>query len=294
MKSYFNLAVLSVASLISSHTATAFEIKYPTIRFTLWDDLTSEQRGAASGLGHNEASWNKPGSIDIEWSIWYYGTKEDYYDLDGDENYYEVQPLFTQYASKLGFTGEKAEDIWDCWSTHYNYEWEDIVKYGLKDAVNALGWNQTQWESEGLLAPPSNIKSYNQLTNAEKTAAGVFCYTKSLWDEDTLPYAVDSPRGIVQGKKKKKRSCDFVSADISRCSDNNNLFANHCCNTCGTCNQFKCVDTNAKFHWIKRKKDNKSLFKKCGFLKGKTKKRNCKKFGMKDTCPKKCNPTCSM
>jgi len=214
--------------------------------------------------------------------------------LDGDgEGYNETQPLFAEYASKLGFSDNNGyNDAWDCWSTHYNYVWEDIVDYLLDEPLGVLGWTEAMWKNESKSEPwpESDSKDYKDLTYAEKTAAGVFCFTKSLWDWDELPFALDSPRAILVGKKNKKKSrnCNWASLDLSVCKWNNGV-AEHCCNTCGTCDQFKCVDTVGRFLWNKRKRDNKKLYKKCGFLKGDNKVKNCKKWGMKETCPTKCD-----
>jgi len=281
MKSYFNVAVLSVVSLISSHIATAFEIEYPKIRFTPYDELTADQQASASGLGYTEKTWNTPGSYDLEWNTWWYQMNTDYYDLDNN---------FAEYAEELGFPDQDGEnDQWDCWSTHYNYEWKDIVKYKLDEALGVLGWNEELWTNDEV--PESNDKSYMELSNAEKTAAGVLCYTKSLWDGDELSsFALDSPRAIlVGGKKKKSRTCNWASGNLKRCNFMKKGVAKHCCNTCGTCEKHKCVNTKAKFFWVTRKTDNKKIYKKCGFLKGKNKARNCNRSGMKETCPLKCN-----
>merc|ERR1719469_1578610 len=96
-----------------------------------------------------------------------------------------------------------------------------------------------------------------ELSNAEKTAAGVLCYTKSLWDGDELSsFALDSPRAIlVGGKKKKSRTCNWASGNLKRCNFMKKGVAKHCCNTCGTCEKHKCVNTKAKFFWVTRKTD---------------------------------------
>mmetsp|Transcript_941 Transcript_941/g.1046 ORF Transcript_941/g.1046 Transcript_941/m.1046 type:complete len:287 (-) Transcript_941:185-1045(-) len=283
MKSYFNVAVLSVVSLISSHIATAFEIEYPKIRFTPYDELTADQQASASGLGYTEKTWNTPGSYDLEWNTWWYQMNTDYYDLDNN---------FAEYAEELGFPDQDGEnDQWDCWSTHYNYEWKDIVKYKLDEALGVLGWNEELWTNDEV--PESNDKSYMELSNAEKTAAGVLCYTKSLWDGDELSsFALDSPKVILVGKEDISRTCNWASKDLGRCKK---TMKNHCCNTCGTCDEFKCVNTEGKFLWKKKKKEK--LYENCGFLRGKSNKKLvkiCEKKGMKETCPENCDPACKV
>jgi len=284
MKLYFNVAVLSVVSLICSHIATAFEMEYPKIRFTPYDELTAVQQDSASGIGYTKETWNTPGSYDLEWNPWWYQINTDYY---------YVQESFVENALALGFPNQDDEnDQWDCWSTHYNYEWKDILEYKLDEALGVLGWNEALWTSDPPQTPPSNDLSYEELSNAEKTAAGVFCYTKSLWDGDELSsFALDSPRAILVGgkKNKKSRTCNWASGNLKRCNFMKKGVAKHCCNTCGTCEEHKCVNTKAKFFWVTRKTDNKKIYKKCGFLKGNNKAKNCKKKGMKETCPLKCN-----
>jgi hypothetical protein len=48
------------------------DIKYPKIRFTVWDDLTSDQRDTARTIGYHTDLWNEPGTFSIE--KWSYGT----------------------------------------------------------------------------------------------------------------------------------------------------------------------------------------------------------------------------
>jgi hypothetical protein len=45
------------------------DIEYPELRFTVWDDLSSDQRDTARTIGYHTDLWNKPGSYSIEkWS----------------------------------------------------------------------------------------------------------------------------------------------------------------------------------------------------------------------------------
>jgi len=275
MKFYSNLAVLSGISFIATHTVTGFEIEYPEIRFTAWNDLTDDQVIAAASMEYDENLWNEPGSASIEGATY-----------DGDNR------VFATYARVLGFTGR---EMWDCWMNHYNgYNWEDIVTYGIEPSLVALGWNETMWESGGALVPESDNKWWDQFTDAEKTAAVAMCYTKNLWNEDKLSsFCMDSPRGLRRSPtSRRSQSCTWVANDMSRCRRKNNGYSIHCRNTCGKCFTNKCVDTKSGFFWKQRRRDKKNLYKRCGFV-GKIEKPNrCKKEGMKETCPAQCNDEC--
>jgi len=213
MNFYSKFAVLT---LISAHIVTAeFEIEYPTVRFTAYAQLTVDQQAAAVNLGYNSSTWNNPGTRDFEWSPWWYHTFKDYYDItdeelhDDDENwesYTRTNDVFLQNAEILGFSRYQsdqiwtmanggwveAEDVWDCWMTHYNYAWEYIEEYQLNASAIVLGWNQTTWESDPPEKPESSSKSYAELTDEEREAAEFFCYTKNLWDYEQLPFAFET------------------------------------------------------------------------------------------------------
>jgi len=212
MNFYSKFAVLT---LISAHIVTAeFKIEYPTVRFTEYAQLTAVQQNATDMLGYNPSTWNNPGTRDFELLPWWYHTFKDYYDLNEDEEdlnvntgdddeiwryYNETNEIFLQNAGILGFSRYEAEDgwveaedIWDCWMTHYDYEWEDIEEYQLNVSAIVLGWNQTLWESDPPEVPESSSKSYADLTDEEREAAEHFCYTKDLWDYEQLPFALET------------------------------------------------------------------------------------------------------
>jgi len=284
MKSYAIVAALGALSCIGLQTATAFEIEYAAIRFTPWFSLTSAQKLAASNLGYTEEEWNNPGTVEAEKATWYASTTCDYYDKDGDNNYEEALP-FEEYASQLGFTGENKKDMWDCWVTHYNYAWKDIVDYGLLPAVTALGWTEEMWNSQGALEPKSEDLFWWELSPAEKTAAVVLCYVKPLWDKQSLwDMCKDSPRDFKKGKAQK--SCDWVSQDLTRCNIKKKGPFTHCKNTCGSCDYNKC--SNSALRWKLRVRNNKTIFKKCKYAE-KNKGKKCSKPGMKETCPEQCD-----
>jgi len=287
MKSYAIVAALGAFSCIGLQTATAFEVEYAAIRMTPWSYLTSAQKLAASNLGYTEKEWNNPGTELSEKATWYASTMHDYYDKDGDNDYYDVIP-FEVYTSQLGFTGPNKEDMWDCWVNHYRYYWSEIVDYGLLPAYTALGWTEDMWDN-GVGQPDSEDKDWDELTTAEKTAAVVLCYVKPLWDEKSLwDMCDDSPRDFKKSKKAQK-SCDWVSQDLARCDIKNKGPFTHCKNTCGSCDWNKCK--NSSLRWKLRVKNNKTIFRGCKYTNKNTEKK-CSKPGMKETCPKQCNPSC--
>lgn len=270
---------------------------YPTHRFREFSELSDEEKSAAQELGWDESTWNLPGSLyysygyyddgtewypgGIEYLSWWYHTNMDYYDKDGDGNYYEPTPGFEEAATTLGFT----EDVWDCWVNHYSsYEWSDLVEYDIEFYMTTLGWTQSKWEGTDPEPPTSSSKTYNELSDDEKTAALGTCYTQKLWDYETLPYCVDSPRPIKQNKF--ERSCHWVSSNAKRCNNIRGEFMKHCPNTCGVCDTHKCTETKRK--WLyKTLSDGGKIYKKCTFLETNTEKR-CSKKGLRLTCPATC------
>jgi len=281
MNFYSNLAVLSGILFIATHTATAFEIKIPVIRFTQWKDLSKKQKKAARKLGYKLKSWNKPGSAPFEFRTWWDNTN---YDKNGVTN--ETTP-FKNNAKKLGFT----EDMWDCWMNHYDYPWDVLETYEIMPSVVALGWNQTMWESGGALVPESDNKWWDEFTDAEKTAAVAMCYTQNSWDENKLSsFCMDSPRGLRDTPTGvRNQSCNWVANDVSRCGMKNGGFSIHCPNTCGSCKENKCVDTNNQFFWKTRVRDEVRLYKRCPFVDSPVK---CDRPGIKLTCPAQCDEKC--
>lgn len=93
-------------------TANAFDIPYPEIRFKEYWELTDDQKNAASTLGYTATTWNRPGTADFEYLSYWYMSEMDYYDHDGDANYYEPNPTFAPAAAKLGFVGDEGVNQW--------------------------------------------------------------------------------------------------------------------------------------------------------------------------------------
>jgi len=241
MRSYFNFASIGIVSLFQEKTINAFDVDpYPTFRFREYSELSIEQKSAATLLGYNEIAWNQPSTARVESLSWWYNVNMDYYDVDQDGDYYEPNSDFSNATVTLGFVGDEAEDVWDCWINHYSYySWDDLVKYDIAPFYMDLGWTPGSW-NETLPEPASNSKFYAELTDKEKTAALTVCYTQKLWDYEELPFCLDSPGTIDDGPD----TCDWVSMNISRCSLGDRGVSEHCPNTCGSCIPHNTSTTN--------------------------------------------------
>lgn len=263
--------------------SNAFDVEpYPMLRYTEYSKLTEYQQDIAKELGYTEDTWNLPGTLDIEYYSWWYFTS-----LDDDSIAYDTKPL-----EELGFT----EDTWDCWHTHYNeYTWEDLETYDIASSAEALGWNQEMWDTydyydEASVKPDTELKFFNELTDEEKTAALVMCYTQKLWDYEALSsFCLDKPVGfrVGGGDSKPERSCDWISQDVSRCSapSKGQEFTAHCPNVCGQCDSHDCAESKYKFY-LKTNEEGKRLFKKCKFVEKNLKK--CNNFSTRLVCPSTC------
>jgi len=231
MTSYFVLAYIGILSLLTAHFVSSFDVEpYPTFRFREYKELSPEQKNAASLLGYDERSWNQPGTADVEYVSWWYHVNMDYYDTDGDGDYYEPSTQFRNATETLGFVGDEAGDVWDCWMNHYSdYTWSYLEEYDIAQFYIDLGWTAESW-NETIPVPASDSKYFDEFTDKEKTAALTVCYTQKLWDYEILPFCLD-PINIVGGTDE----CDWVSKDISRCNLGNGEFTDFCPNTCGSC-----------------------------------------------------------
>jgi len=233
-------------------------------------------------LGYTEATWNQPGMADIEYYSWWYfeSTEDDSMDTD-------TGPLDT-----LGFT----EDIWDCWQHHYSdYSWDELVEYDLASSFEILGWDQTLWEGyydEYSTMPSTETLDYGDLSDEQKTAALVLCYTKSIWDFETLDsFCVDKPVPFAVGRgTAKERSCDWVGLQLGRCNieKKGEEFSAHCPNTCGKCKSHDCKESEYKFFLKLNPDTGEKVYKKCRTFVGKNPKK-CNNFYTTEVCPTSCS-----
>lgn len=236
MRSYFIFTLVGAISFLEK-TVNSFDVEpYPTYRFRNYSSLSADEKNAATSLGYDKKSWNLPGTADFEYVSWWYNINMDYYDHDGDGNYYEPNPDFENNAAILGFVGDEKEDVWDCWMNHYeDYTWDDLETYDIASSYKDLGWTKEVWNDETLPAPASEDKYYSELTYKEKTAAVTICYTQKIWDYEELPFCLDSPDTI----NNSTNTCDWVSKDISKCNDGG--VSEHCPNVCGSCDSSESV-----------------------------------------------------
>jgi len=283
MNLYATPVVFGILSLFAQ-SINAFDVEpYPELRFRNYNKLTANEKAAATVLGYDAESWSQLGTADADSLSWWYNANMDYYDYDGDGDYYEENPNFIKAAATLGFT----EDVWDCWINHYDYySWDDLVEFRFDSFYKELGWTADKWSGSDTVLPDTEDKSFADLSTVEKTAAVTVCYTQKIWDKEMLPLCVDSPRPILLNGQ--ERSCDWVSDDLARCDLKRGEFSKHCPNTCGTCDINECVQTNLRVLWDM--KDEKKIFKKCvrGLKTEKKKQRLCTEKWVGETCPETC------
>ena len=194
--------------------AIEFPEPFPEIRFTAWNDLEASTRSDAEILEYNELSWNIPGTNEIE-ELSFATIEEDY----GDD--------FTDALVSIGFD----EDTYDCWVNHYNdYDWFELIMDGLTGFWIALGWDEDKWEGDDPNLPDSEDKDWEELNEAEQSAANNLCLTQELWDMVPITAWEDRNDPIDEGpvdvtttctKKLLYDPCDFDDECCSnRCAWN--------------------------------------------------------------------------
>ena len=108
MNLYATPVVFGILSLFAQ-SINAFDVEpYPELRFRNYNKLTANEKAAATVLGYDAESWSQLGTADADSLSWWYNANMDYYDYDGDGDYYEENPNFIKAATTLGFT----EDVW--------------------------------------------------------------------------------------------------------------------------------------------------------------------------------------
>ena len=108
MNLYATPVVFGIISLFAQ-SINAFDVEpYPELCFRNYIKLTANEKAAATVLGYDAESWSQLGTADADSLSWWYNANMDYYDYDGDEDYYDENPNFIKAATTLGFT----EDVW--------------------------------------------------------------------------------------------------------------------------------------------------------------------------------------
>ena len=159
-----------------------FPFPKPVMRYTVWKDLTDEERQIAKAvLLYDEESWNDMGVADIERRAW------------DDLTQYQ-QP----YAILLGMY----ERTWNCFQNHYRSTNWNRLPDELRDAATTLGWDERRWSIWGS-DPPSYERKWSNLNDVEKEAANLMCHHDVTWPGDgssiNLANQYDSHDGIVGG-----------------------------------------------------------------------------------------------
>mmetsp|Transcript_30395 Transcript_30395/g.55113 ORF Transcript_30395/g.55113 Transcript_30395/m.55113 type:complete len:392 (+) Transcript_30395:121-1296(+) len=130
----------------------AFPYRYPKIRYVPWNKLSKDTKEIVEKIfGYYEGSWNYMSHI-IE--------SKAFSDLTKSQ---QKNALF------LGID----ENVWDCFINHYaSYNKQDLVRLGLYEHVTTL----------------SNVisKTWEQLSKDEIQAATKLCYSKEVWNKETL------------------------------------------------------------------------------------------------------------
>jgi hypothetical protein len=137
-------------------------LEFPSFRYVLWSDLTDAFRVYAQGLGYNKATWELPGTNDIEFNSWVFLAQSD------ESN-----------AVAMGYD----EDVWDCYQHHYeDYEWSELVEFGTAQYFEAFGWDEDSWNVV-TDAPAAFDNFWVDLTTAQQDAAKELCFFREeVWN----------------------------------------------------------------------------------------------------------------
>jgi hypothetical protein len=132
---------------------TAKQTKYETKE---WKELTKTAREAAEKLGFTEELW-----------------RDDHWPHAGDKHWHDLTEEERQGAETLGWDK-------DSWDTKYEHlDWDEIPAH-VKKAAESVGFDEVMWNSNHW--PEESHKSWNDLTDKERTAYAVLGYSKKTWD----------------------------------------------------------------------------------------------------------------
>jgi hypothetical protein len=161
-------------------------------------------------LGYTPLSWNVIGLDDIESQAW--------------DN---LKSIEMEAASNVGF----AKSTWDCFINHFRgYSWDELKFYGLDLPLVTLGWTEAMWDAKndaiplmavasvdrraGVLVPDTVYKSWDSLTEIQRTAARELCYFDDSWNMiDMTPNSGPFPYPKV---KQRYVQWDALPIDIRR------------------------------------------------------------------------------
>lgn len=171
----------------SARSAAAGHLpRYPSVRFTAWDQLSHDVRQRARDADYNEKNWNKVNTFEAE-----------------DFDYESLKPRFQDFIDNLPISAES----WDCWVNHYrNYEWDEFTP-SVETSYMALGWTDDMWNGDE--EPEEEGKYWGDLTAVQQQAATSICYTQQIWDEVEIPlWDDDDGEG---GEKGEQDASDLYS-----------------------------------------------------------------------------------
>ncbi len=165
------------------------------IRYVVWGDLSEDKKKLASELGYDKDTWNTPGTADIE-----------YYSIEGlaeAERQVDIDNI-----SEMGFS----EEQWDCYVHHYiSFSWEALESVGVDSHFTSLGWSQSSWDGETDEVPASEEKSWDELTEEERSGAVGLCYIHQTWDG----YSLDDPEWKSIASQNPESGADSPSESAS-------------------------------------------------------------------------------
>lgn len=139
-------------------------VSNPNNRFLLWDWLYDVSKEAAITLGYDKTTWNQPMSATVETMTWN-----------------DLTPEQQQATYVLGFA---PKEIWNCYINHFTgFAWQDLGDAEIP--YEALGWTFDKWNA--LDSPPiSENFDWSELSNDERDAAEMLCWTQITWERLNL------------------------------------------------------------------------------------------------------------
>ncbi len=165
------------------------------IRYVVWGNLSQDSRSLASELGYDKDTWNTPGTADIE-----------YYSIEGLNEANRMDA--TEIVAEMGFS----EEQWDCYVHHYiSFSWEALERVGVDNHFTSLGWSQSSWDGETDEVPDSEEKSWEELSDEERSGAVGLCYMLQTWDG----YSLDDPAWKSIGSQNPESGADSSSESAS-------------------------------------------------------------------------------
>jgi hypothetical protein len=140
------------------------DLKFPSFRYVLWNDLTDVFRLLAANLEYTLATWQQPFANEIEEKSWISLGQAD-----------------QSNAAAMGYD----EDVWDCYQNHYqDHYWIELQETEVAQYFEVFGWTELTWD-EGDDDPAAWELDWGEFTPAMEAAAKQLCYfQKEIWEGD--------------------------------------------------------------------------------------------------------------